>query len=77
MNHAITVTPGGPFGRAWFDCTCGASRRCASHKSANAVALAHHRDVVGCTCRPEAYDPECVKRTTNPDITVPKPRRSA
>lgn len=45
-GHAITVTPG-PFGRAFFDCSCGEAQVRAS-KSAG--ALAHHHDVGGCNC---------------------------
>ncbi len=66
--HHITVTPGGPFGRAWFECTCGLSRTHASKKAAIDAALAHHREVVGCSCTREAYDPCCIERTTDPDI---------
>ncbi len=44
-NHHITVTGGGPFGRAWFDCTCGIARTCPSKHAANVSALAHYSEV--------------------------------
>lgn len=58
--HDITVTGGGPFGRAWFDCTCGKALTHASKKAANDAALAHHREVKGCTCTRESFDPLCL-----------------
>jgi hypothetical protein len=72
--HDITVTGGGPFGRAWFDCTCGKAVTHASKKAANDAALAHHREVVGCTCSREANDPLCLlgtARTTTPNERTP------
>lgn len=51
-GHAITVTGGGPFGRAWFDCPCGIKRVFASKRAANTAALIHHHDVGGCNCPP-------------------------
>lgn len=69
-GHSITVTGGGPFGRAWFDCTCGRSEHRATKKAANLAALDHHRALVGCNCTPEHYDPCCIERTTDPDLHV-------
>lgn len=44
-GHFITVTGGGPFGRAWFDCSCGLTAVRASKRAANLVAIAHYREV--------------------------------
>lgn len=44
-EHRITVTGGGPFGRAYFDCTCGIARTFASKHAANVAAIAHHNDL--------------------------------
>lgn len=41
-RHQITVTGGGPFGRAWFDCTCGIAQTHASKRAANQAALRHY-----------------------------------
>lgn len=49
-GHDITVTGGGPFGRAWFDCSCGITRVFASKVPATHAALVHHHDVGGCNC---------------------------
>jgi hypothetical protein len=46
-NHLIMVTGDGPFGRAWFDCTCGIARTFGSKGAANLSALAHYREVYG------------------------------
>lgn len=46
-GHFITVTGGGPFGRAWFDCSCGIARVFASKKAANVSALDHFDRVGG------------------------------
>lgn len=40
--HTISVTGGGPFGRAWLDCSCGLARRFASKRAAT-IAGVHHR----------------------------------
>lgn len=50
-DHRITVTPG-PFGRAWFDCTCRplVNSIWPSKRAANRAALRHHHDVMGCNC---------------------------
>lgn len=40
-DHQITVTGGGPFGRAYFECTCGIDRTFASKHAANVSAMAH------------------------------------
>jgi hypothetical protein len=49
-EHHITVTGGGPFGRAYFECSCGIARTYASKHDANRGALRHHHEVTGCTC---------------------------
>jgi hypothetical protein len=46
-DHFITVTGGGPFGRAWFDCKCGIARIFASKHAANTHAVAHFADIYG------------------------------
>jgi hypothetical protein len=46
-GHFITVTGGGPFGRAWFDCTCGIARVFASKTAANQAALGHFDALYG------------------------------
>lgn len=48
-GHAITVTPG-PFGRAFFDCSCGEAQVRASKSAGVRAALSHHHDVGGCNC---------------------------
>lgn len=48
-GHAITVTSG-PFGRAFFDCSCGETQVRASKSSGVRAALSHHHDVGGCNC---------------------------
>lgn len=48
-GHAITVTPG-PFGRAFFDCSCGEKEVRASKSQGVRAALNHHHDVGGCNC---------------------------
>lgn len=63
--HHITVTGGGPFGRAWFDCSCAA---------ANDAALRHHREVIGCECSRDDFDPTCIQQTTAPEADT---RRTA
>jgi len=60
-GHTITVTPG-PFGRAYFDCSCGIARTFAAKRPANTAALRHHHDVAGCTCPPEV-----VAHVSHPD----------
>lgn len=45
--HQITVTGGGPFGRAWFDCSCGITVVHASKHAANQAALRHYELVHG------------------------------
>ncbi|MEP7738559.1 hypothetical protein ABKW28_12955 [Nocardioides sp. 31GB23] len=52
-DHAITVTGGGPFGRAWFDCSCGESAVRATKRAANIAALVHHHETAGCNCPPD------------------------
>jgi len=50
-GHDIRVTGGGPFGRAWLDCSCGIDRVFASKRAATAAAFLHHHDVGGgCAC---------------------------
>lgn len=48
-GHNITMTPG-PFGRAYFECSCGEQQTRASKADAVRVALAHHHRVGGCNC---------------------------
>lgn len=52
-DHLIQVTPGGPFGRAYVDCTCGLTRTCATKFAANRSALIHHHETAGCNCPPD------------------------
>lgn len=65
-EHAVTVTGNGPFGRAWVECSCGFSKVCASKKSANRTALAHHHEHAGCHC-----PPFLVARDEHPTIPGP------
>jgi hypothetical protein len=51
-GHSITVTAG-PFGRAFFDCSCGEAQVRASKSQAVRVALAHHHEANGCNCSDE------------------------
>lgn len=46
-DHLIMVTGNGPFGRAWFDCTCGIARTFGNKSGANQSALTHYADVYG------------------------------
>lgn len=61
-GSAITVT-GGPFGRAYFECSCGEQQTRASKSAAVRVALQHHHKHNGCDCSdevralPEHVDP--------------------
>lgn len=55
-DHQITVTGGGPFGRAWFDCSCGIAQTHASKLAANTAALRHYGQVYGSTV-PGSGDP--------------------
>lgn len=45
--HSITVTGGGPFGRAYFDCSCGIANVYASKSAANQSAMAHYDRIYG------------------------------
>lgn len=49
-DHVITVTGGGPFDRAWVDCSCGYTLTCASKWTANRAGLRHHHETSGCNC---------------------------
>lgn len=49
-GHVLNVTGGGPFGRAWVDCSCGYTLTCPSKYAADRAALRHHHDVGGCNC---------------------------
>lgn len=72
-DHQITVTGGGPFGRAWVDCSCGHTRTCASARAANTAALIHHHDVHGgCVCPPHV-----VEHPAHPTISGPGASRPA
>lgn len=51
QGHEITVTRG-PFGRAYFECSCGEQQTRASRPDAVRVALAHHHRAGGCNCPP-------------------------
>lgn len=54
-DHQITVTGGGPFGRAYVDCSCGMPAVIAATKfAAQRAAFRHHHDVMGCNCPPSA-----------------------
>lgn len=54
LPHHVTVTVGPvgeAVGRAWFDCTCGASAAYPTKRAANAAALAHFGEVYGTDSR--------------------------
>lgn len=55
-DHQINVTAGGPFGRAYFDCSCGVTRTLASKSAANRTALVHHHETTGCNCPPDVVN---------------------
>lgn len=52
-GHAVTVTRG-PFGRAYFDCSCGAQMTCSTKQAATRAGIVHHHYASGgCQCPPE------------------------
>lgn len=68
--HGVMVTTGGPFGRAWMDCPCGASRTLASGKAAQEAGLRHFAQEVPADEWPaqyrdllSAYGPGAVRAT--------------